>query len=154
LPLGEKVKHFDLPGLFLFVPAIIMLLLAVQWGGNKYAWKSATIIGLFVGFGLTMIVFAGWQWRQQDEASVPPRIIRQRSILAAMVIVFMGMGSVQLIGYYLPLYFQVIKGASPVHSGLRLLPTVLANFLASILTGGLGMLFNALTLPTHANPNK
>lgn len=115
-----------------------MLLLAVQWGGNKYAWKSSTIIGLFVGFGLSMIAFGAWQWKQQDEASIPPRIIGQRSILSAIVVVFLGMGSVQLIAYYLPIYFQVIKAESPVHSGIRFLPTVLANFTASILTGGLG----------------
>ncbi|KUJ19995.1 major facilitator superfamily transporter [Mollisia scopiformis] len=146
LPFREKMSHLDLPGLMLFIPAVVMLLLAVQWGGNKYAWKSSTIIGLFVGFGLTIILFAAWQWRQQDEASIPPRIIGQRSILSAMAIVFLGMGSVQLISYYLPMYFQVIKGASPVHSGIRFLPTVLANFTSSILTGGLVTKFG------HFNP--
>lgn len=140
LPLREKISHLDLPGLLLFIPSVIMLLLAVQWGGNKYAWKSSTIIGLFVGFGLTMLAFAAWEWRQQDEASIPPRIIRQRSILAAIVIVFLGMGSVQLQGYYLPMWFQVIQNATPLHSGIRFLPTVLSNFFMSILGGAMGML--------------
>ncbi|CZR59097.1 related to MFS toxin efflux pump (AflT) [Phialocephala subalpina] len=140
LPLREKITHLDLPGLLLFIPSVIMLLIAVQWGGNKYAWRSSTIIGLFVGFGLTMLAFAAWEWRQQDEASIPPRIIRQRSILAAILIVFFGMGSVQLQAYYLPMWFQVIQNATPLHSGIRFLPSVLSNFVMSILGGAMGML--------------
>ncbi|KAE8450205.1 hypothetical protein EG329_006986 [Mollisiaceae sp. DMI_Dod_QoI] len=146
LPLTEKIKHLDLPGLLFFIPSVIMLLLAVQWGGTKYAWKSATVVGLFIGFGLTMLLFAAWQWRQQDEASIPPRIIGQRSILSAIAIVFLGMGSVQLIAYYIPMYFQVIQGASPVHSGIRFLPSVLSNFVMSILAGALVTKFG------HFNP--
>ncbi|KAF8865990.1 MFS general substrate transporter [Acephala macrosclerotiorum] len=146
LPLQEKISHLDLPGLLLFIPSVIMLLLAVQWGGNKYAWKSSTIIGLFVGFGLTMLAFAAWEWRQQDEASIPPRIIRQRSILAAIVIVFLGMGSVQLQAYYLPMWFQVIQNATPLHSGIRFLPSVLSNFVMSILGGAMVTKFG------HFNP--
>jgi hypothetical protein len=139
LPLIQKIKHLDLPGLLLFVPAVVMLLLALQWGGNRNPWKSATTIGLFVGFALMIVLFAAWQWHQQDEASIPPRIMRQRSVYSAAAIVFFGLGSVQIIGYYIPMWFQVIKGVSPVGSGIRFLPMVLGNFVGAILFGGLGM---------------
>ena len=138
LPFQQKLKHLDLPGLLLFVPAVIMLLLAVQWGGNKHAWKSATVIGLIIGFALLMSVFAAWQWHQQDEASIPPRIIGQRSVYSAATMLFFGLGSVQLVAYYLPIWFQVIKGATPVESGIRFVPSVLGNFVMSIISGALG----------------
>ena len=139
LPFLQKIKHLDLPGLGLFVPGVVMLLLALQWGGKRNPWKSATIIGLIIGFVLMICLFAVWEWHQQDEASIPPRIMGQRSVYSAAAIVFFGLGSVQIIGYYIPMWFQVIKGVSPVGSGIRFLPLVLGNFVGSILFGGLGM---------------
>lgn len=138
IPFFEKLKHLDLPGLLIFMPAVIMLLLALQWGGHTYAWKSATIIGLIIGFGIMMIMFAAWQWHQQDEASIPPRIMGQRNVYSAAGMVFFGLGAVQLQAYYLPVWFQVIEDATPVQSGIRFLPTVLGNFFMAIVSGGLG----------------
>jgi hypothetical protein len=115
-----------------------MLLLALQWGGNRNPWKSATIIGLILGFVIMIGLFMVWEWRQGDEASIPRRIIGQRSVYSAAAIVFFGLGSVQIIGYYIPMWFQVIKGVSPVGSGIRFLPMVLGNFVGAILFGGLG----------------
>lgn len=139
LPLSKKLPHLDLPGLLLFIPSVVMLLLAVQWGGNKHAWKSSTIIGLIIGFAGLMACFAYWQYRQGEEASIPFRVAGQRSVYSAVLMSFFGLGSVQLIAYYLPMYFQVIKGNTPVQSGIRFLPNVLGNLVASIVTGGLGM---------------
>ncbi|KAE9374685.1 MFS general substrate transporter [Stipitochalara longipes BDJ] len=146
LPLAQKIKHLDLPGLALFVPGVVMLLLAVQWGGNRNAWKSATTIGLIVGFVIMTSIFAAWEWYQQDEASIPPRIMGQRSVYSAAAIVFFGLGSVQILGYYIPMWFQVIKDVSPVGSGIRFLPLVLGNFVGAILFGGLVTKFG------HFNP--
>lgn len=133
-----KLKHLDLPGLGIFVPAVIMALLAVQWGGNTHPWKSATIIGLFIGFGLMMCVFAAWQWHQQDEGSIPPRIMGKRSVYSAAAVVFLGTGSVQIFAYYLPMWFQVVKDMTPLQSGIRFLFTVLGSLIGSIVPGGLG----------------
>lgn len=38
------LKMLDPVGNFLFVPAIICLLLALQWGGVQYAWSNSRII--------------------------------------------------------------------------------------------------------------
>jgi hypothetical protein len=141
LPVAQKIKHLDLPGLGLFIPAVVMLLLAVQWGGNKHAWKSATIIGLIVGSFLILCVFAAWEWHQGDEASIPSRIMSQRNVYSASAMGFLAMGAVQLIAYYIPIWFQVIKDNTPEKSGIRLIPFVLGNFAMSIIAGGLGMLF-------------
>ncbi|KAL5319710.1 hypothetical protein ACEPPN_012766 [Leptodophora sp. 'Broadleaf-Isolate-01'] len=144
--LSHKIKHLDLPGLAIFIPAVVMVLLAVQWGGTTHPWKSATVIGLFIGFGVLICLFAAWQWYLQDEASIPPRIIGQRSVYSAAAIVFMGLGSVQLIAYYLPMWFQVIKNDTPLESGIRFLFSVLGSLLGSIIPGGL------VTAYGHFNP--
>lgn len=138
LPLGQKLARLDLPGLIMFIPAVIMLLLAVQRGGNTHAWRSATIIGLIIGFAILMGIFAYWQYRIGDDASIPFRIVGQRSVYSSVAMLFFGLGAVQMMGYYIPMWFQVIHGASPVHSGIRFLPTVGGNLVASVVTGGLG----------------
>ncbi|KAF2822612.1 hypothetical protein CC86DRAFT_385542 [Ophiobolus disseminans] len=82
-----------------------------------------------------MAVFAGWQWRKGDAASIPAKVIRQRTVLCSAVIAFIAMGSFQLTIYYLPIWFQVIKGVSPTRSGVLYLPTVGGDIALSILGG-------------------
>jgi MFS family permease len=76
----QQLVKFDLEGTALFLPAIICLLLALQWGGSKYAWGSGRIIALFVIFGLLIIGFVYIQYRKQEDATVPPRIFLNRNV--------------------------------------------------------------------------
>jgi hypothetical protein len=140
LSIIEKMKRLDLPGFALFIPAIVMLLLAVQWGGFKYSWNSATIIGLLCGFVGMLGIFIAWQWHAQEDASIPPRIMMNRDVVIACVVSFFMFGSLQLIVYFLPIWFQVIKGATPTQSGINFLPAVLATMLFTFIAGGLGKL--------------
>lgn len=55
----ERIQQLDLLGTAVFVPTIVTLLLALQWGGTKYAWGSWRIIVLFVLFGILMAIFIG-----------------------------------------------------------------------------------------------
>lgn len=64
------------------MPAIICLLLALQWGGVKYDWSDAKIIALFVVFGILLIAFIGIQLWKQDSAMVPPRMMMKRSMVS------------------------------------------------------------------------
>ena len=115
-----------------------MALLAFQWEGQCYAWNSANIIGLLCGFVGTIALFALWQWRQQEEASIPPKILLQRTIGFGAVAGGLTLGGFQVITYFLPIWFQVIWGVSPTGSGIRYLPTVLGNILISIISGAFG----------------
>lgn len=96
-----RVRQLDLAGLAIFIPAIVCLLLALQWGGADYAWNSSKIIGLFVGFGLMIAVFIGLQFWQGDQGTLPPRLFKNRNALFAMLLAFFfGAGFFPLI-YYL-----------------------------------------------------
>lgn len=76
----EQMKELDLIGSFFFLPAIISLLLALQWGGSKYPWNDGRIIALFVVFGVLLIAFGAVQIWAQDRATIPPRLIKNRSV--------------------------------------------------------------------------
>jgi hypothetical protein len=46
--------------------------------------------------------------------------------------------TMQVVVYYLPIYFQAIKGASPMMSGVYLLPSILSQLIGTLLSGALG----------------
>ncbi|KAH8799180.1 major facilitator superfamily domain-containing protein [Xylogone sp. PMI_703] len=137
MSLREKLGRVDIPGLAIFVPGILMLLLAIEWGGSKYAWHSATIIGLLCGSAGTLAVFMAWQWHQQSEASIPPKIFLQRTVFTSSLSSLFTFGSIQIGIYYLPIWFQVIKDASPTKSGVMFLPTVISCLIFTLVAGGL-----------------
>ncbi|KAK5452022.1 hypothetical protein LTS15_007745 [Exophiala xenobiotica] len=128
-------SELDLVGFGLFAPASVMLLLAVIWGGNQFAWDSSTIIGLFCGSFITYIIFAGWQIHRGEKAMIPPQIIRKKLVVAGCATNFLVMASNLSLSYYLPLWFQVVKDASPTMSGVDLLPTAIAQSLGALAAG-------------------
>ncbi|KAK2595437.1 hypothetical protein QQS21_006847 [Conoideocrella luteorostrata] len=133
----SRVRQLDLSGTFIFIPAIVCLLLALQWGGANYPWSDSKIIGLFVGFGLMIAVFVGIQFWQGDKGTLPPPLFKNRNVLCAMLFAFFfGAGFFALI-YYLALYFQAIQGVSAVQAGIKILPLLLSTVLISVVSGGI-----------------
>lgn len=140
VPFLAKVKALDAVGFLLFAGSLIMLLLALQWGGSTYAWNSSVVIGLFVGFAVTMALFIPWQIRLQEDALIPPRLFTShRNAWLICSSSFFLNGPFQVIVYWLPIWFQAILGASPTQSGVNYLPTVISDVLASIIGSGFAM---------------
>ena len=65
----NRFEQFDPVGTIVFVPAIVCLLLALQWGGTKYPWSDGRIIALFVLFGVLLIIFIGVQFWKGENAT-------------------------------------------------------------------------------------
>ena len=130
-----KIADIDLAGFALFAGSIVMLLLALQFGGSTYKWGSSQIIGLFVGWGVTMIVFVVWQWKRQDRALIPPSVMKQRTVLSSFLVALFGNGAFQVLVYFLPVWFQATKGVDALHSGIRYLPTAIADLVTAVIGG-------------------
>ena len=81
-PFKDQLLSFDLEGTVLFIPGVVSLLLALQWGGAKYPWSNGRIIGLFVVFGVLIIGFIAVQIWKGERATVPPRIFMNRTVWA------------------------------------------------------------------------
>ncbi|KAJ5357816.1 Major facilitator superfamily domain general substrate transporter [Penicillium brevicompactum] len=143
-PKGAELRQalresLDLMGLVLFAPAMIMLFLALQYGGNQYPWKSATVIGLFCGFGGMLAVFLLWESRRGANAMFPFAIVGQRTVWSSCLSSFFIAGVTVSGAYYLPIYFQAVEGNSPIRSGVYFLPNILPQVTFSLFTGGLIM---------------
>ncbi|KAL1896746.1 hypothetical protein Sste5346_004378 [Sporothrix stenoceras] len=133
--LHEKFRQMNVPGVIALLPAIVCLCLGLQWGGTKYAWSNGRIIALLVLAGVLLIVFSVIQVVLPDQATVPPRIFVQRSILSGFLCSCCTGAHMTLMVYYLPLWFQAIQGVSPVSSAVHLLPMLLGMLVATVGTG-------------------
>lgn len=136
VPWKEKLLQTDPVGVVLVAGSIISFLLALQYGGVSYAWNSSTVIGLLVGFVAILAALAVWEYYQGEYAMLTPRLVMQRSLWAPASFQFFFAGGYFLLLYYLPLYFQSVKGASPIESGVDNLPLIIAAGLA-VLAGGI-----------------
>lgn len=132
-PMTLKQQFFKLDplGFITFVPSIICLLLALEWGGTEYAWSDPIIIALLTLFAFLFVCFVAAQLWLQEEGTVPPRIARQRSIACALWFSLAAGGVVTTVAYYLPLWFQAIKGISATKSGISVLPNAIATIVSS-----------------------
>lgn len=122
------------------------LLLALQWGGTRYNWDNGRIIALFVVFAVLMLVFIGIQIWKGDYATVPSRIVCQRSMGLATFYAFLLGASFFIMVYYLPIWFQAIKGVSAMKSGIMTIPLVLTLVLFSLISGA-GTTFSGHYVP-------
>ncbi|KAF2460943.1 putative MFS transporter [Lineolata rhizophorae] len=131
----EGVKAIDWLGSLSLVALVLMLLLGLDFGGATFPWNSPTVICLIVFGGLMTIFFILSEKRLARYPLMPLGIFREKSNVASLALCFMH-GFVALAGeFYLPLFFQSVKHASPFHSGLLTLPITLAEGILAVFTG-------------------
>lgn len=134
-PIMEGLKAIDWVGSLVVVGATLMFLFGLEYGGVTYPWDSATVICLIV-FGVVAFgLFAFWEWKFAIFPVMPTRLFSKSTNVATLGIVFLHGFVFISASYYLPLYFQAILGATPILSGVYLLPTALALAFTSIGTG-------------------
>ncbi|PWY90526.1 MFS general substrate transporter [Aspergillus sclerotioniger CBS 115572] len=131
----DQLSQFDIPGTCVFLPGVICILLALQWGGTTYAWDNGRIIALLVLFGVLIGIFIVLQGLEKEKATVPPRLIKNRNVWGAALFSFCVGGSFFVFIYYLPIWFQAIKGVSATKSGIMNLPMLLGVVIFAIVAG-------------------
>ncbi|KAF3492119.1 azole resistance protein 1 [Arthroderma uncinatum] len=131
----QKLGQMDLLGTAILVPGIVCLLLALQWGGSLYKWNTAPPIALLAAAGAAGLAFVIVQVWKQESATVPPRIIKQRSVACSACYVFHAGGALNVTQYFIPIWFQAIQGVTAFDSGSRILPTTLGTVIFSLIAG-------------------
>jgi EmrB/QacA subfamily drug resistance transporter len=134
IPYRRRQHAIDWLGAALMVVGVSCLLLALSWGGNQYAWGSGTIIGLFVAGAVFAALFL-LQERRASEPILPLRLFRRPTFALAngsgFILGLVMFGSI----IFIPLYLQIVKGASPTRSGLLMLPMMAGIIVTSVLSG-------------------
>ncbi|MFD2763685.1 MDR family MFS transporter [Micromonospora eburnea] len=134
VPFQRRQHAIDWVGAALLVAGVSSLLLALSWGGTQYAWGSGVIIGLFVTGAVLGVLFV-LQEARVSEPILPLRLFRSGTFTlantAGFVLGLVMFGSI----IFIPLYLQIVKGASPTRSGLLMLPMMAGIIVTSVLAG-------------------
>jgi len=127
-------KKIDFGGAALLAGGLGSLLLALSWGGVKYPWSSWEIVGLFVAAVALLAALIKWESKHEDP--IIPLSVFKNGIFRVSVIMLFLIG-IAMFGaiIYLPLFAQIVQGASATNSGIILLPLVVAMATTSILSG-------------------
>jgi EmrB/QacA subfamily drug resistance transporter len=134
LPKYRTEHRIDWTGAGLLAVGITALVLITTWGGNQYAWTSWQILGLAAATVVTLGLFAVVE-RQAKEPILSLGLFANRNFTLSSLIGFLlGFAMFGAISF-LPLYQQVVQGASATNSGLLLLPMMAGMLVTSLFVG-------------------
>ncbi len=134
--LSRVHRVIDYLGTFLIAAAATALVLFTSLGGTSFPWTSPTSIALALG-GVVLTVAFLLAERRAVEPILPLPLFANKVFSASSAIGF-------VVGFamfgtltFLPLFFQEVKGISPIASGVRLAPMMGGLLVASIGSGQL-----------------
>lgn len=131
-------RTVDYLGLLLIAGFALMLLLPLQWGGNSYQWNSSVIIGMLCGAVVCLGVFIGWERYMGVRAMIPFHVIGQRVVYCSCIFFASLLASIVFRTFYLPIFFQSVQDDSALMSGVKMLPSIVAQICATMASGVLG----------------
>jgi len=110
-------------------------LLIVAEQGREWGWDSTASIAMYVIGVVSLVAFVFVERRMGDAALLPMRLFRRPVFALTNVINFiMGVGMFGMM-MSLPLYLQIVKGATPTESGLMTLPMTFGILVAAMGSG-------------------
>ncbi|HUB67732.1 MAG TPA: MDR family MFS transporter [Candidatus Methylacidiphilales bacterium] len=131
----RSVTHrIDYAGAGLLTCGTVSLLLLLSWGGVVYPWFSPAILALACAVPLFYGLLAVEECRAA-EPILPPRLFRNPVFTISVSVT--GLNAMALFGslVFLPLFFQLVLGASPSHAGLMMAP-MMGGVIAASVAGG------------------
>jgi EmrB/QacA subfamily drug resistance transporter len=131
----SRVEHkIDYLGASVMSGAVVALILMLTWGGTTYAWASATIIGLGIATLVLLALFIAVE-RRASEPIVPLHLFSNKVFRVAFatgaIIGFSMFGALT----FLPLFLQIVHGASATSSGLQLIPIMAFVLVMAVYSG-------------------
>jgi len=127
---GDRSRSLDLPGLALLVPTVLAFIVPLVLG-HEQGWPLWGWLCLFAS-GVLLVFFVAVQRTVSRAPLIPGRILRIRSVVAGVVVLF---GSFAIYGgwlFCLAVYVQSGLGWSPLRTGLLFLPGAVGFATASL----------------------
>ncbi|KAI1135810.1 MFS general substrate transporter [Hypoxylon sp. FL0543] len=118
----EKIRRLDYLGNGILVASTVSILIALTWADALYAWGSwHIIVPLLVGVGGIMLFVAFEGLPFVAEPMMPLRLFNNRTAVIVYISTFLNSLQNYWCFFFVPLYFQAVKLASPAESGVDLL---------------------------------
>ena len=120
--LKQKMAEIDYLGSTIFVASLTSFLIPITWGGIIYPWQNwQTLVPLVVG-ALGLAGFCFYEAKVAKHTILPMRLFRDRSTSICYFTTFIHGIILWATLYFLPLYFEGVKGYTPVITGVAALP--------------------------------
>ena len=139
--LWARARRIDVLGSTLFSGALCSGIMAVSFGGALYSWRSGTIVGSFCCSGILWIMFGIQQatatFTTKADRILPLHILNSWEMWILIIQTGCSIGMLFITIYYIPLYFQFVRGESTIRSAVDLLPFLLTSVSAMLISGRL-----------------
>ena len=123
----------DIWGLITFIGAIVPALIALTLAETS-SWLDPYVLGWFaVGF-VFLVAFIVAEAKAKDPM-IPLDLFRNRTFAVSAVATFFAVFGFSILIIFLPLWFQIVKGASTTASGYLLFPFLFGLIFSSITAG-------------------
>ncbi|KAJ5632862.1 hypothetical protein N7490_009201 [Penicillium lividum] len=130
----KRALLVDIIGYFLITSALVCFILALQWGGDAYAWVSSVVIGLFTGFFIIIAAWIFWE-KKAIWPLVIPRIFLDRTVSGATIMAMLNLMCNLFAATYLPVLYEAGRGVSPLKAGILVIPFLMSVVVAQALQG-------------------
>jgi MFS family permease len=110
----------DIAGSIILVLGTVAVLLALNWGGHRYAWTSPVILGLFAVAALFTVVFIV-HLRRAAEPLLPLDVLGNAVVRSASLTAVSTFGTFIGLTIFLPFYIETVHGLTPSLAGVALL---------------------------------
>lgn len=139
VPLRARMAEMDWLGIVIFIGAFVMGIMAIAFGGTMYAWDDSRIIGMFIGSGVTFILFflqQGSMWLTSYAGRIFPMQYLKNKEMILLFVETAAAGTSSFVPiYFIPLYFQFVKGDGALDAGVRLLPFIIPMVVFNLVNG-------------------
>lgn len=140
LPRNARRHQLDYLGAVLLVLGSSVLMLALSWGGVRYAWTSAPILGLLVAAAFTCGGFVA-RLVTAPEPLIPLSVLKDRVVCMATLSACFAMGTLIGLTIYVPVYLEAVIGLDPTRSGIAMVPLMVGTVIGATLSSRSMMYF-------------
>jgi len=131
---GARGRRFDLLGFVLLTPSVALVAFGVSQLAGAGGFRAVQVwLPLSLGAAL-LVAFVFTALRRGTHALVDVRVFARRSFGLSSVITFVGGFSMYALMFLLPLWYQQVRGASVLETGLLLIPQGLGTILFIVLS--------------------
>ncbi|KAF4343752.1 alfa-L-rhamnosidase [Fusarium beomiforme] len=131
----EKAEKIDWMGVMASIVGIVLTVIAIISGGSLWAWANVKTISILTIGIIMLLIFIIIEAFFARIPIIPLRLFKQRSPAVLILAGFFHDFAWQSTQYFVPLYYQTVRGFTPLKSATLILPFLLAQALASAASG-------------------
>ena len=139
VPLGKRFAQIDYLGSLLSIGFLLMIIMAMNFGGVLWDWDNASSIGLWVASGVTCVLFVLQQiylvGTSLENRLFPMHFWKSRSMICLFFTMMLATFGSFIGIFYLPLYYQFTRGSTALETSVHLLPFILFLVAFNLLNG-------------------